>query len=109
MQHNYLNLVEIKTIRSFNFLRRDINNLKEKISLAERNLTEKMLELKKIEERIKKLSKERNQKKKLKFFDLKRKRSFSTNKYSYKIRAGRKFAVAKAPSGVKSWRILGSR
>ncbi|MEM4181548.1 MAG: hypothetical protein QXX68_00065 [Candidatus Pacearchaeota archaeon] len=63
MQNNYLNIVEIKTIKSFNFLRRDINNLREKIYLAEKTLSEKVNELKKIEEKINKLSKKKKIKK----------------------------------------------
>jgi len=45
--------------------------------------------------------------KKLKFYDLGAKKSFSTDKYVAKTKSGRKFAVAKGPSGRSSWRILG--
>jgi len=45
--------------------------------------------------------------KKLTFYDLKRKKKFSTTKYTTKVRGKRKFAVAKAPSGIEAWRILG--
>jgi len=44
---------------------------------------------------------------KLKFYDLKGRKSFVTDKYEVKVKNGRKFAVANAPSGIKSWRILG--
>lgn len=44
---------------------------------------------------------------KLKFYDLKKKTSFMTAKYDIKTKAGRRFAVAKAPSGIESWRIVG--
>lgn len=44
---------------------------------------------------------------KLKFYDLKNKKSFMTDKYDMKVKNGRRFAVAKAPSGSESWRILG--
>jgi len=47
---------------------------------------------------------------KLKFYDLKRRKSFVTDKYKLvtkRTRSGmRKFAVAKAPSGVDSYRIV---
>jgi len=45
----------------------------------------------------------------LKFYDLRGKKSFTTNKYDIKTRMvkgnPRKFAVADAPSGIKSWRV----
>jgi len=47
---------------------------------------------------------------KLKFYDLKKKKSFTTDKYKTVTKTvrgkKRKFAVADAPSGIKSWRIL---
>lgn len=43
---------------------------------------------------------------KLKFFDLKRKKPFTTDKFKIVTKSGRKFAVAKAPSGVESYRIV---
>ncbi len=45
---------------------------------------------------------------KLKFYDLKAKKVFFTNKWKTTIRGKRRFAVAKAPSGCPAWRILGS-
>ena len=45
---------------------------------------------------------------KLKFYDLKGKKSFTTDKYTMVTKKGRRFAVAKAPSGIDSWRILGA-
>ena len=44
---------------------------------------------------------------KLKFYDLSKRKSFLTDKYSLEKKSGRMFAVAKAPSGVKSYRIVG--
>ena len=44
---------------------------------------------------------------KLSFYDVKGKKKFTTDKYVTKVRKGRKFAVADAPSGIKAWRILG--
>lgn len=44
----------------------------------------------------------------LEFYDLKGKRKFQTNRYKIVIRNKRRFAVAKAPSGIMSWRILGA-
>jgi len=43
----------------------------------------------------------------LKFYDLRAKKSFMTSKYTVKIIKGRRFAVATAPSGVTSYRIMG--
>lgn len=43
----------------------------------------------------------------LKFYDLKARRSFVTDKYSIVRKKGRRFAVARAPSGIPSYRILG--
>jgi len=49
-------------------------------------------------------------KKKLKFYDVKKKKKFVTNRYT--LRTKRKngrttyFAVAKAPSGIEAWRIV---
>ena len=43
----------------------------------------------------------------LKFYDVKAKKSFSTDKYKIVTKKGRKFAVAKAPSGIESYRIIG--
>ena len=42
---------------------------------------------------------------KLKFYDLKNKKSFTSSNYKIVKRKGKKFAVAKAPSGIESWRI----
>ncbi len=43
----------------------------------------------------------------LKFYDLKTKKSFMSNKYKLVNKSGRRFAVTKAPSGVMSMRIVG--
>ena len=43
----------------------------------------------------------------LSFYDLKGKKKFKTSKYKFVEKKGRKFAVADAPSGIKSWRIIG--
>ena len=45
--------------------------------------------------------------KELTFYDLKAKKKFTTTKYKTMSKNGRKFAVAKAPSGIASYRILG--
>lgn len=44
---------------------------------------------------------------KLNFYDVKGKQKFSTDKYSIKVIKGRRFAVAKAPSGIDAYRIIG--
>jgi len=46
----------------------------------------------------------------LKFYDLKKKSSFETNKYVFESKSTSKgmryFAIATAPSGIKSYRIV---
>lgn len=48
--------------------------------------------------------------KKLNFYDVKRKKKFQSSNYSLKSkstkRGKRYFAVAKAPSGIESWRVV---
>jgi hypothetical protein len=46
---------------------------------------------------------------KLKFYDVKGRKSFATTAYKPVSKGGRRFAVATAPSGIKSWRILGKK
>lgn len=43
---------------------------------------------------------------KLKFYDLRKKKSFMSDKYKTVMKSGRKFAVAKSPSGAMSYRIM---
>lgn len=45
--------------------------------------------------------------KKLRFYDLKNKKSFETSSYKIVVKNHRRFAVAESPSGIPSWRILG--
>jgi len=45
---------------------------------------------------------------KLNFYDLKGKKKFTSDKYKTVVKKGRRFAIAKAPSGIDSWRILGA-
>lgn len=44
---------------------------------------------------------------KLKWFDVKLKQKFIPKEYRVEIKNGRRFGVAKAPSGIESWRVLG--
>lgn len=44
---------------------------------------------------------------KLKFYDLKKKKKFMSDKYKIVVKNNRRFAVTKAPSGTESWRIIG--
>ena len=46
---------------------------------------------------------------KLKFWDLKGKKSFTTDEYTKVTKGKARFAVADAPSGIKSWRLLGKK
>jgi hypothetical protein len=45
--------------------------------------------------------------KKLSFYDLKKRKKFTTDKYKFVVKKGRRFAVTKAPSGCECWRIVG--
>ena len=45
---------------------------------------------------------------KLSFYDVKSKKKFQTTNYRIVVKKGRKFAVAKSPSGThECWRIVG--
>ena len=44
----------------------------------------------------------------LSFYDLKARKKFKSSNYKIVNRKGRRFAVAKSPSGSESWRILGN-
>ena len=44
----------------------------------------------------------------LSFYDLRAKKKFKTKTYKVVTKKKRRFAVAKAPSGCPSWRILGA-
>jgi hypothetical protein len=46
---------------------------------------------------------------KLKFYDLKARKPFLTDKYAVSMKSGRRFAVAKTPSGSTAYRILPKR
>jgi len=46
---------------------------------------------------------------KLKFYDLKKKKSFTSTNYTTITKKGRRFAIATAPSGIKSYRIIGKK
>jgi|TARA_B100001765_G_C19485924_1_gene331275 hypothetical protein len=43
----------------------------------------------------------------LNFYDVKGRQKFNSSKYSIVVKSGRRFAVAKAPSGIDAYRILG--
>ena len=47
------------------------------------------------------------EKQELSFFDVKGKTKFKSKEYRIEERNGRRFAVAKAPSGIEAWRVLG--
>lgn len=44
---------------------------------------------------------------KLKFYDVKGKKSFESDDYKIIMKGGRRFAITDAPSGIKSYRIVG--
>lgn len=43
----------------------------------------------------------------LKFYDLRARKAFKTDKYKIVVKKGRRYAVAKAPSGIEAYRIIG--
>ena len=43
----------------------------------------------------------------LNFYDVKGRQNFNSSKYSIVVKSGRRFAVAKAPSGIDAYRIIG--
>lgn len=45
----------------------------------------------------------------LTFYDLKAKKKFSTTNYKFVNKSGRRFAVAKAPSGIDCYRIVAKK
>ena len=45
----------------------------------------------------------------LKFFDLKARKPFTTDKFELQTIKGRRFAIAQAPSGARSFRIVGKK
>lgn len=44
--------------------------------------------------------------KSLTFYNVKTKKKFTTGNYTYKVKSGRRFAVAKN-AGIECWRVLG--
>lgn len=48
----------------------------------------------------------KNKNPKLKFYDLKKRKAFTTDVYKVRTKKGRHFAVAKAPSKIEAWRII---
>lgn len=46
---------------------------------------------------------------KLKFYDVKAKKAFMSDKYKTVTKKGRNFAVAKAPSGIEAYRIVSKK
>jgi len=46
---------------------------------------------------------------KLSFYDLKGKKKFTSTNYKFVTKAGRRFAVTKAPSGAASWRVVAKK
>ena len=45
--------------------------------------------------------------KELKFYDLKGRKSFNSSNYKVVVKKGRRFAMAKGPSGIDCYRIMG--
>ena len=45
----------------------------------------------------------------MKFYDVKARKPFQTDKYKTVMKKGRKFAVATSPTGTKAYRIMGKK
>jgi chromatin remodeling complex protein RSC6 len=90
----------------------DINDKIQHLSLNHAALLEKLQRMGEKKEAKKETKttpkKSKTEKKELEFYDLKNKRKFKTTKYAFRIKSGRRFAVATSPSGVASWRVLGN-
>lgn len=109
-----LKQLEDNVAMSFGYAKKDIlavndsvNDLHEKVQHLSMNnamLLDKVMALEKI---ISGKTK-KNEKEELEFYDVKAKQKFATKDYVVKNIKGRKFAIAKSPSGSKSYRILGS-
>ena len=115
-----LELLEKNVSASFGYVKKDllmlndaISDLNDKIqhlSLNHAALLEKLDRLverpapkKQVKTAVKKSTK-----RELEFYDLRAKKKFKTSKYAFRSKSGRRFAVATAPSGVASWRVIGS-
>ncbi len=86
----------------------DINDKIQHLSLNHAALLEKLQEVSNklnAKKEVKKVVR-KNVKKEIDFYDLKTKKRFKTNKYAFRTKAGKRFAVATSPSGVAAWRIL---
>lgn len=110
-----LSQVERNVSASFGYVKKDIlmvndaiSNLHDQIqhiSMNQAMLLEKFVQLEKT------LSGKNKKKanKVLSFYDVKAKESFKTSDYKIKRIKGRKFAIARSPSGNKSFRIMGGK
>ena len=115
--------LEKNVVLSFSYVKKDllnlndgVSNLSEKIqhlSLNDAALIEKLSRIeqllnKKTEKTSSKAKSKTSGKKELEFYDVKRKKNFTTNKYKIEVRSGRKFAVTTTPSKTKAYRMLGA-
>lgn len=118
---------------SFKYVKKDVNMLKNTLfqindKIQQLNIDNEVLleNLQKINEKLSSINKskkiirktkktakkkkkniKKSKKKLLAFYDLKNRKKFKTNKYAFRTKSGRKFAVAKSPKGVSCWRIMG--
>jgi len=110
--NNTLKQLEKNIENSFSYVKKDmlalndmVSDLNEKIqhlSINQATLLERMIQPE--NPKAKKEGKDE-----LEFYDVKEKKKFKSSEYTIKTTNGRKFAVAKTPSGSKAYRILGSR
>jgi hypothetical protein len=109
-----LKQLEDNVAMSFGYVKKDVlsvndsvNDLHEQIQHLSMNnamLLDKVMALEKLVSGKTKIV----EKKELEFYDVKAKQKFTTKDYVIKNIKGRKFAIAKSPSGSKSYRIIGS-
>lgn len=118
-----LEQLERNTSASFGYVKKDIlmlndaiSDLNDKIQHLSLNHAALLDKLDKLSEKkevkiipkkevVEKINKET--KPVLEFYDLRTKKKFKSTDYVFRNKSARKFAVAKAPSGIESWRIVG--
>ena len=106
---NSINQIEKNIETSFGYVKKDLLALNDMVS----ELNEKIQHLSMnqailVEKVIKKECPIKSGKEELEFYDVKEKKKFKSSEYTIKTTNGRKFAVAKTPSGSKAYRIISS-
>jgi regulator of replication initiation timing len=108
--------IEKNVSASFGYVKKDMLMLNDAFSdlhdqIQHLSLNHAMLlgEIEKLKKKLgMKATKKTSKKETLEFYDLKAKKKFKSSEYRIVNKSGRKFAVAKNPSGSESYRIIGS-